>query len=62
MTERNTQGIRRTVLFTPWCRRCPDWEPAPLSLKGDASYVLARHNLDTHGGTPRIGGDLTGVS
>lgn len=49
-------GIRRVVTFTPWCDRC-GWEGDPMQFKGDASWVLAQHNMDRHGGTPRVGAD-----
>lgn len=56
MSERLDHGIRRIVTFTPWCNRC-GWEGEPLQFKGDGAYVLARHMVDRHGGTPRLGGE-----
>lgn len=57
--SRPATGIRREVTFTPWCGACFNgWTGNPQQLKSDAAYFLACHNVDVHGGTPRLGEEL----
>lgn len=51
---KNDQGIQRQVFFKAWCKRC-GWAGAQHDFKTAASFELAHHNVDRHGGTPRIG-------
>jgi hypothetical protein len=48
------QGIARRVFFQAWCHRC-GWKGAESDFKTAASFELARHNMDRHGGSARIG-------
>lgn len=56
MTERaKDQGVTLRRIWQAWCNRC-GWR-SECSTKWEASMMLGGHNVDRHGGTPRIGGD-----
>lgn len=50
------QTIRRRVIFQAACSgSCLGWEGPERDAKYAAAFDLARHNVDRHGGSPRIG-------
>lgn len=56
MTERDTtQGVTLRRIWQAWCRHC-GWR-TDCPTKWEASMILARHNVDRHGGTPRLGSE-----
>lgn len=52
----NDQGVSRKVIFQAWCNRC-EWKGEQRDAKYVASYDLAGHNVDHHGGADRIGAE-----
>lgn len=50
------QGITRKVIFQARCdRSCLGWRGPERDAKFVASYDLAQHNVDRHGGAERMG-------
>ncbi len=50
------QSVTRRVIFQARCRRLGcNFNGEERDYKGDASYDLARHNIDRHGGNEREG-------
>lgn len=53
---RSDQGVARRVFFQAWCNRC-GWRGEESDFKTAASFELAGHNVDRHGGAERVGAE-----
>lgn len=53
---KHDQGVTLRKFYEAWCRKC-GWKSEQHSTKYMASFDLAGHNVDRHGGAERIGAE-----